>query len=80
MAADEINGLPLGPISTKELTITSIFRYKNLYPTAIAALADGKIDIKGIVSDIYKFEETPEAFEQTLNNAQNIIKSVIVFD
>lgn len=80
MAADEINGLPLGPISTKELTITSIFRYKNLYPTAIAALADGKIDIKGIVSDVYKFDKTPEAFEQTLNNAQNIIKSVIVFD
>jgi L-iditol 2-dehydrogenase len=80
LASDSVNGLPLGPISTKELTIKSIFRYKNLYPTTIAAIADGKIDINGIISDIYKFDQTPEAFEQTLKNAKNIVKSVIVFD
>lgn len=80
LATDSVNGIEIGPISTKELTIKSIFRYKNLYPTAIAAIAEGKIDISCIVSDIYKFEQTPEVFEQTLKNAQNIVKSVIVFD
>lgn len=80
LACDTVNGLKNGPISTKELTIKSIFRYKNLYPVAIAAIADGKIDISGIISDRYKFEETPKAFAETLKNAQNIVKSVIVFD
>ena len=80
LAADEIHGLPLSNISTKELTITSIFRYKNLYPTTIAAIADGKIDISGIVSNTYKFDQTIEAYAETLKNVQNIVKSVIVFD
>lgn len=80
LASDTVNGMKIGPISTKELTIKSIFRYKNLYPTAIAAIADGKIDISGIISDRYRFEDTPRAFAETLKNAQNIVKSVIVFD
>ncbi len=80
MASDTVSGLKVSPISTKELTIKSIFRYKNLYPVTIAAIADGKIDISGIISNRYKFEDTPKAFEQTLKDAQNIVKSVIVFD
>jgi L-iditol 2-dehydrogenase len=80
LACDSVNGLNIGPISTKELTIKSIFRYKNLYPTTIEAIKDGKIDISKIVSDKYKFEDTPRAFAETLKNAQNIVKSVILFD
>jgi len=80
LASDTVSGLRVGPISTKELTIKSIFRYKNLYPTAIAAIAGGKIDVSGIVSNKYKFEDTPKAFAETLKNAQNIVKSVIVFE
>lgn len=80
LATDTVNGLQIGPVSTKELTIKSIFRYKNLYPITIAAIADGKIDISGIISDTYKFEDTPRAYAETLANAQNIVKSVIVFD
>ncbi len=80
LACDSVNGLDIGPISTKELTIKSIFRYKNLYPTTIAAIEDGKIDISGIISDKYLFADTPFAFSETLKNAQNIVKSVIVFN
>lgn len=80
LSTDSVNGLPVGPISTKELTIKSIFRYKNLYPTTIAAIAGSKIDISGIISDTYAFTETPRAFAETLANVQNIVKSVIVFD
>lgn len=80
LACDTVNGLSVGPVSTKELTIKSIFRYKNLYPTTIAAIADGKIDISGIISDKYLFADTPWAFSETLKNAQNIVKSVIVFE
>lgn len=80
LAADSINGLKLEQISTRELTIKSIFRYRNLFPTTIAAIADGKINISGIISDTYKFEDTPRAYAETLKNAKNIVKSVIIFD
>ncbi len=80
LAAGSVNGLKIEPISSKELTIKSIFRYKNLYPTTIAAIADRKIDISGIISDQYRFEDTPKAYADTLNNARNIVKSVIVFN
>ena len=80
LACDSVNGLRINPVSTKELTIKSIFRYRNLYPTTIAAIADGKIDISGIISDKYKFEDTPRAFAESLKNSQNIVKSVIVFE
>lgn len=80
LASDTVNGLKVSPISTKELTIKSIFRYRNLYPVTIAAIADGKIDISGIISDRYKFEEAPKAFAETMKNAQNIVKSVIVYE
>lgn len=76
---DEINGLPLGMLSTKELTVRSIFRYKNLYPTAINAVAGGKIDISGIVSNQYRFEDTPRAYQECLTNIRDVVKGVIVY-
>jgi len=80
LASDAIDGLSIGHIIAKELVIKSIFRYKNLYPVALTALADGKIDISGILSNKYKFEDAPRAFSETQKNAQNIVKSVIIFD
>lgn len=79
MGADELNGIPLGPISAKEIRITSIFRYKNLYPTAIAAVESGKIDLSGIVSKRFKFEKTPEAFQSASEFANETVKNVILF-
>ncbi len=79
LGADEWTGIPAGPISNKEIQITSIFRYKNLYPTAINAVASGSIDIKGIISRTYNFDDTPEAFRTALECATETVKNVIVF-
>ena len=40
-------------ICDKELTIRSVFRYRHIYPLAIKAVAEGKVDLKGIVTDIF---------------------------
>jgi L-iditol 2-dehydrogenase len=80
LASDILNGIPLGPVSAKELVITSIFRYKSLYPTAVEAIAGGKISVKEIVSNRYKFEDTPLAFAETLKNVKDVVKSVIVYN
>lgn len=80
MGEDIINGIPLGPISTKEVKITSIFRYKNLYPVAIQAIAEKRIDIEKIVSNRFHFEDTPIAYQTTYENASDTVKSIIMFD
>lgn len=79
LGEDEINGLPMGLLSTKELTVRSIFRYKNLYPTAINAVASGSIDIRQIISHTFPFEQTPQAFEECIENVRDIVKGVILF-
>ena len=36
----------------KELTFKTVFRYRHIYPMAIDAVAAGKVNLKGIVTDI----------------------------
>ena len=66
-------------IMMKEVTIKSVFRYRNLYPSAISAIASGAIDVKQIVTHRFSFDESDEAFRNAVDNAQNEIKEVIVF-
>lgn len=61
----------------KEGTLKTIFRYRNLYPVAINAIASGAINVKDIVSHEFDFEETKEAFDFVVNNAQDVVKAVI---
>jgi L-iditol 2-dehydrogenase len=80
LASSTINGLSRGLINSKELIITSIFRYRNLYPLTIDAISSGKIDIKGIVSNEYKLEDTARAYTESTENIKDVVKSVILFD
>lgn len=61
----------------KEAQIKTIFRYRNLYPVAINAISSGSIDVAGIVSHEYNFEDTQEAIEYTIKNPDKVIKTVI---
>lgn len=64
-------------IMSKELTLKSVFRYRNLYPTAIAAIADGTIDVEQIVTHRFQFEDIQNAFETVIQDAKNVVKGVI---
>jgi L-iditol 2-dehydrogenase len=61
----------------KEGVIKTIFRYRNLYPVAINAIASGAINVKDIVSHEFDFEDTKEAFDFVVNNAKDVVKAVI---
>lgn len=61
----------------KEVEIKSVFRYRNIYPIAIEALATGKIDISKIVTRVYPFEQTMKAFEASISDKQSMVKAVI---
>ncbi len=64
-------------VMNKELTIKSVFRYRNLYPTCINAIADGTIDVEQIVTHEFSFEDSKLAFDTVIKDAQNVVKGVI---
>ena len=75
-AVEEIN-YNFGQIMDKEATIKSVFRYRNIYPKAIAAVASGAIDVKGIVTHEYDLDHIQEAYEEAVNNKTDLVKAVI---
>lgn len=69
--------LPVGMLLDKEITIKTVFRYRNIYPIAIEAISSGKIDIKGIVSHSFEFDDIQNALDTCVNNKEEVIKGVI---
>ncbi len=77
MAPEDIIDYNFAKIMGKEATITSVFRYRNIYPKAINAIAKGIIDVSGIVTHEFDFEDTAKAFEFVINNKNDVVKAVI---
>lgn len=77
LAVDSTLEYNFAQVMNKELTITSVFRYRNLYPTAIRAIADGSIDVKQIVTHEFKFDESKDAFDTVIADAENVVKGII---
>ena len=75
-AQEEIN-YNFAQIMDKEATIKSVFRYKNIYPKAIAAVSGGAIDVKSIVTHEFDLEHIQEAYEEAVNNKTDLVKAVI---
>ena len=64
-------------IMDKEAKIVSVFRYRNIYPKAIAAVAKGAIDVKRIVTHEFDLDHIQEAYDEAVNNKTDLVKSVI---
>jgi len=69
--------LPIGEALDKELTMMTIFRYRHIYPMAIDAVAQGKVDIKNIVTNVFEFKDIQEAMNKSARNKTEIVKAVI---
>ncbi|MGB8454526.1 MAG: NAD(P)-dependent alcohol dehydrogenase [Anaerocolumna sp.] len=69
--------LPMSLILDKELTIKSVFRYRHIYPMAIEAVAAGKVNLKGIVTNEFSLDEAQKAMDYSVNNKAEIVKAVI---
>lgn len=64
----------------KEAEIKTVFRYRNIYPQAIKAMAEGIIDVSGIVTHEYSFDEIAEAFDVNINRKNDVVKIIIKID
>ncbi len=64
-------------VLSKEAQIRSVFRYRNIYPQAIKAVANGDIDISGIVTHEFTFDNIAKAFDVSITQKSDVVKMVI---
>jgi L-iditol 2-dehydrogenase len=58
--ADEAS-LPLALIQNREIWLTGTFRYANTYPTAIALVATGRVDVEAIITGHFGLDQAEAA-------------------
>lgn len=69
--------MPMSLAMDKELTIKTVFRYRHIYPMAIDAVAAGKVNLKGIITDIFDFDDIQNAMDKSVADKANIVKAVV---
>lgn len=79
MAAEEEITYNFGQVMAKELQIKSLFRYVNMFPKSVAAVASGLAPIEKIASHEYGLEEIQQAFEDSIHKKNEVVKAVIRF-
>ncbi|RMY67774.1 hypothetical protein D0863_07576 [Hortaea werneckii] len=69
------------PITTaciRALTIKGSIRYTTgVYPAAVDLVASGKVDVKRLITNRFKFEEAEKAFELVKSGRSDVLKVVI---
>ena len=69
--------LPVSLALDKELTFKTVFRYRHIYPMAIEAVAAGRINLKGIVTNCYDLDDVQQAMDDSVKNKADIVKAVV---
>jgi D-xylulose reductase len=77
-------GMPVKPVpvdivaaQAKEARMETIFRYAHVYPSAVSLLSSGKIDVKQLITDRYKFKDSIKAYEYAANPKPTSVKVMI---
>ena len=69
--------MPMSLALDKELTFKTVFRYRHIYPMAIDAVASGRVNLKGIVTNEFALDDIQEAMDESVNNKADIVKAVV---
>lgn len=64
-------------ICDKELSIKSVFRYRHIYPLAIKAVAEGQVNLKAIISNVFELDDIQNAMDRSVDEKADIVKSVV---
>jgi L-iditol 2-dehydrogenase len=67
--------LPTQVIQNRELVLTGVFRYANTWPTAIALVESGRVDLDAMVTARFPLEKTAEALDS--DRIPGSVKSVV---
>lgn len=67
--------LPVQVIQNRELVLTGVFRYANTWPTAIALVESGRVDVDAMVTARFPLENTAEALDS--DRTPGTVKTVV---
>ena len=80
MSAEEELTFNFGQVMAKELEIRSLFRYVNMFPKSVAAVASGLAPVQKVATHSYSLDQIQQAFEDSVNKKNEVVKAVIKFD
>lgn len=69
--------VPMSVAINKELRFQTVFRYRHNYPIAIQAVADGRVNLAGIVTHEFKFDDIQRAMDESIADKATIVKAVM---
>jgi L-iditol 2-dehydrogenase len=75
MGGDEVP-LPLSVVQERELQVTGTFRYAGTWPTAIALVASGRVDLDRLVTGTYRLDDTEAALTAGRDDPRSV-KAVV---
>jgi L-iditol 2-dehydrogenase len=68
---------PLVLAMSREIDIFTVFRYANVYPAAIALVAQGRVDTKSLVTHRFSLERSEDALLLSDSRADGVIKAMV---
>ncbi len=69
--AEEVK-VPMSYLQNNEITLTGTFRYANVYPTAIALVSAGKVNLDAMVTGRFKLADAEAALQAAHQDQTNI--------
>jgi L-iditol 2-dehydrogenase len=75
MGADEV-ALPLSVIQERELVLYGTFRYAGTWPTAIALVASGRVDLGRLITGTFRLDDTAAALTAGRHDPRSV-KAVV---
>jgi L-idonate 5-dehydrogenase len=64
--------LPLNAVMARELTLLGSFRFANVFATALALMAAGRIDVKPLITSVYPLADLRSAMEAAIGLPDSI--------
>lgn len=61
----------------KEITFKTVFRYRHIYPMAIEAVAQGKVNLQGLATHIFDFKDIQTAMDKSVNEKVEVVKAIV---
>jgi L-iditol 2-dehydrogenase len=68
---------PLVTAMAKEVDIITVFRYANVYPAAIALVAERRVDVKGLITHRFPLEEAERALQLSDRREDGVVKALV---
>jgi L-iditol 2-dehydrogenase len=68
---------PLVYAMAREIDIFTVFRYANVYPAAIALVAEGRVETKSLITHRFPLEKAEDALLLSDSRADGVIKAMV---